>query len=91
MSSPYSVHRPSRSRGDAVRLFCLECVGSSLQGGAEYAAVRDCPCALTCSLYPYRFGTDPKHRRSVSEATLKALTTNREKRARTRGQREDGD
>ena len=23
MSPPYSVHRPSKNRGDAVRLFCI--------------------------------------------------------------------
>jgi hypothetical protein len=59
MSRPYSVHRPSKNRGDAVRLFCLECMGASVDPGFEsrpFKDVRECPCALTCSLWPFRSG-----------------------------------
>jgi hypothetical protein len=86
MSTPYSVHRPARNMGDAIRLFCLECMGSSVEFGREDAAVRQCPSETTCSLFPYRFGRDPTHKRKVSENTLKALARSREDRARTRGE-----
>jgi hypothetical protein len=88
--SNYSIHRPSRSPLDAVRLFCLECMGSSIEFGAECAAVRDCPSEKTCSLWSYRLGTNPKHKKKVAAASLEALATSRENRARTRRQAEDG-
>ncbi len=69
---PYSVHRPSRGPLDAVRLFCLECMGSSLEFGREDAAVRDCPCGEMCSLYPYRFGKNPRHSRASARTVEKA-------------------
>jgi hypothetical protein len=88
--STYSTHRSARNPVDAIRLFCLECMGSSEEFGAEYAAVRGCPSAQTCSLFAYRFGTNPKHKKKVSEGSLKALATSREKRATAR-QRADDD
>jgi hypothetical protein len=39
------------SRGEAIRAFCLSCVGTALE-------VRLCECAA-CPLYPFRLGTDP--------------------------------
>jgi hypothetical protein len=70
MSAPYSAHRQPKNMGDAVRLFCLECQGaheaySDSDGHPvpeyrPFTAVRDCPSASTCSLWPYRFGKDPK-------------------------------
>jgi len=42
-----------------VRLFCMECMGASTDPGFEarpYKEVRECSCALTCSLWPYRLG-----------------------------------
>ena len=86
MSRPYSVHRPARSTGDAIRLFCLECQGSSEEFGREDAAVKNCPSAETCSLYPYRFGKDPNRRPKTAEGSLKALAAAREKRSRTRSE-----
>lgn len=59
MSAPYSAHRPSKNRGDAVRLFCMECMGASVDIGFEtrpFKEVRECSCANTCSLWPYRLG-----------------------------------
>ena len=59
MSRPYSVCRPSKNRGDAVRLFCMECMGACVDSRYEsrpYREVRECPCAFTCSLWPYRLG-----------------------------------
>lgn len=59
MSASYSVHRLSKNRGDAVRLFCMECMGASIDAGYEcrpWREVRECPCAATCSLWPYRLG-----------------------------------
>lgn len=59
MSEPYSVQRPSKSRGDAVRLFCMECMGASVDPGFEcrpWKEVRACPNAQTCALWPYRLG-----------------------------------
>lgn len=59
MTSPYSVHRPSKNRGDAVRLFCMECMGASVDPGFDcrpWKEVRECPCSQTCSLWPYRSG-----------------------------------
>lgn len=44
----------------AIRKHCLECCGGS------WAEVRDCTPMITpsgerrCTLYPYRFGSDPK-------------------------------
>ncbi len=64
--SSYSVHRPSRSPLDAIRLFCLECCGSSVEFGPEYAEVRDCPCKNSCSLWPYRFSKNPKHAQATT-------------------------
>lgn len=64
--SSYSTHRPSRGPVDAIRLFCLECMGSSLEFGREDGAVRDCPSERTCSLWPYRFGKNPKHARATA-------------------------
>ncbi len=69
---PYSVHRPAKSPVDAIRLFCLECCGSSLDFGREDAAVRDCPCGEMCSLYPYRFGKNPRHSRASARTVEKA-------------------
>jgi len=63
--SSYSTHRPARSIGDAVRLFCLECTGSMVntdRDGNEtihyrtFTEVKECPSERTCSLWPYRFG-----------------------------------
>ncbi len=57
MSEHYSTHRPSRNRSDAVRLFCVECMGASVEPGFErrpHREVRECPDAHTCSLWPYR-------------------------------------
>ena len=39
------------SRGDAIRLKCLDCAGS-------FAEVRRCECA-GCPLWLFRMGTDP--------------------------------
>jgi hypothetical protein len=68
--SHYSVHRPSRTPVDAIRLYCLECMGSSVEFGAEYAAVRDCPCESTCSLWRFRTGKNPKRRRDTTTGAL---------------------
>lgn len=57
--SAYSAHRPSRNRFDAVHLFCMECQGASVDVGYEcrsWREVRECPCAQSCSLWPYRLG-----------------------------------
>lgn len=70
---PYSVHRPAKSPVDAIRLFCLECCGSSLEFGREDAAVRDCPNEHNCSLWPYRFGKNPRHSRASAATVEKAL------------------
>jgi len=87
MSRPYSVHRPSKNRGDAIRLFCMECMGASVDPGFEnlpYKAVKECPSEQACSLWPYRFGTDPKIKRKVSENSMKALAAYGAERSRTR-------
>jgi len=86
LHTPYSMHRPARNMADAVRLFCLECMGSTTEFGQANAAVRDCPCTETCSLWPYRLGKDPKRRRSskVSPNSLEALSNIREKRSESR-------
>jgi len=65
-------------------------MGSSVEFGAEYAAVRHCPGEVTCSLFLYRFGTNPKNKKKVSEASLKALASSREKRAEARHEAENG-
>lgn len=67
MSKPYSVHRKARNMGDAVRLFCLECQGSSEEFGNEFAAVRNCPDEDMCSLWPYRFGKSPRRSESAKK------------------------
>jgi len=38
------------SRSSAVQLFCLQCMGGSLND------VRDCFAQLSCELWPYRVG-----------------------------------
>jgi len=81
MSQPYSTHRKARNPVDAIRLFCLECCGSSLKFGAEYAGVRDCPNENMCSLWPYRFGKNPK--RSESFKKLHAERRVRQEHAST--------
>ncbi len=67
-TTPYSVHRPARNMGAAIRQFCLECQGSYVETDVdgrvltnhrEVAGVRDCPSEHTCSLWRYRFGKDP--------------------------------
>jgi hypothetical protein len=78
----YSAHRPARSIGDAVRLFCLECCGSSIEydkRGEEikhyraYDAVRDCPSERSCSLWKYRFGKNPDRKPSNPGGNPEAL------------------
>ena len=60
MSKPYSAHRPAKNSVDAIRLFCLECMGSSVDPPHRADGdVRDCPSETGCSLWPYRFGKDP--------------------------------
>jgi hypothetical protein len=69
-SEPYSVHRPSRSPLDAIKLLCRECQGAYREIGAdgqvvdhrESQGVRDCPSEHTCSLWKYRFGKDPSRK-----------------------------
>jgi len=60
---PYCTHQSARSPLHAIRLFCLECMGSGFdQDGREHraiAAVRDCPCEGQCSLWKYRLGRNP--------------------------------
>lgn len=84
MSRQYSAHRQARSMGDAIRLFCLECMGSVYDGEVhkrEVLAVKECPSEHTCSLWRYRFGKNPAHKRNVSEASLEALIRSRENRS----------
>lgn len=76
----------------AIREQCLTCMGAH-DGFTDVFGkwcpphrpvklVRECPDA-NCGLYAFRFGTDPYRRRSVSENSLKALDSAREKRVRT--------
>ncbi len=62
----------SSIRTDDRRHFGRECQGSSLEHGREDAAVRDCPSAHTCSLYPYRLGRNPRHARASKRTIEKA-------------------
>lgn len=70
----------------AIRAFCLDCVGGSVQ------EVRLCP-AKKCALYPYRFGKNPfKPKREYSEeerakmaerlAKARSLSADKEKAAK---------
>lgn len=82
MRELYSAHRPAKNMGDAVRLFCLECMGSGVDH-REFSAVRECPCEGTCSLWPYRFGKSPRRSRKrgvgiTSGDSQKPLTAGRE-------------
>jgi hypothetical protein len=84
MSVPYSAHRPARTPVDAIRLFCLECCGSSLEFGAEYAAVRDCSMEGRCSLWRYRTGRNPKRKTAVAAEALKTAFPGGNNASRTR-------
>lgn len=54
------------SRGKAIRAKCLDCCGGN---SAEVAR-----CHITgCSLWPFRFGTNPFSDRTASPASLAAL------------------
>jgi len=49
---------------DAMRKFCLECVGG---GGRKEASklVRECP-ATKCPLHPFRLGKNPYHKLNLT-------------------------
>jgi len=56
--SAYSTHRTARGPIDAIRLFCLECQGSTPEH-REVEGVKNCPSEYTCSLWRYRLGHNP--------------------------------
>mgnify|MGYP001186249275 CR=1 FL=1 len=70
MNKPYSVHRPAKNMGDAIRLFCRECCGGhegsidnhgiEVSPSPGFAEVERCSCEFSCSLWKYRKGKDPK-------------------------------
>jgi hypothetical protein len=78
---PYSVHRPARNMGDAIRLFCRECMGAHLAGldsrgetipnHPAYEEVRRCPAEHACSLWRYRLGIDPKKSQTRRDRTAR--------------------
>jgi hypothetical protein len=77
MPVPYSAHRPARNMGDAVRLFCLECMGAhdafTDRQGDEVPAYRPfksvaaCPAVHSCGLWPYRSGKDPRRQAAAKK------------------------
>lgn len=87
MSRCYSVHRPARSMGDAIKLFCRECQGGSepfidsfgkqVENHPAYNEVRDCPCENSCSLWRYRFGKNPDRKASNPKGNPEALAQHR--------------
>ncbi len=64
----YGIKRKPKNMGQAIRFFCLECMGgydeytdergNTVPGYLPHGTVRDCP-DHNCPLYPYRFGKDP--------------------------------
>lgn len=84
----------------AIRSQCLSCMGGHEDGYTDtrgkwcppyrpVGLVRDCP-SKDCSLYPFRFGTDPRRKPKTAAASLEALAAARKKRAKTRSEVEDG-
>jgi len=73
----YGIVRKPKNMGQAVRFFCLECMGGHdeyvdahgnlEEGYLPFALVRDCP-DLKCQLREYRFGKSPSR-----SATAKKL------------------
>ena len=47
----------------AIRAKCLDCCGGSV------AEVKRCPCA-DCSLYPYRFGKNPRRSGVINKGSF---------------------
>lgn len=59
----YGIKRKPKNMGQAVRFFCLECMGGYDACGTEkgympFGLVSECP-DHACQLYTYRFGKDP--------------------------------
>lgn len=59
----YGIKRKPKNMGQAVRFFCLECMGGYDARGTEegympFGLVSECP-DHACQLYTYRFGKDP--------------------------------
>lgn len=76
----------------AIRLHCLECVGShpsftdvdgeEVPAKKEFAAVRDCPCTR-CKLWHYRFGKNPRRKPASKKQREHARTLSKRRSSGT--------
>lgn len=65
----YSIKAKAKSKGQAIRFNCLECMGghdgykdqrgNKVESYRPHALVAACT-ATACHLWPYRFGRDPE-------------------------------
>jgi hypothetical protein len=77
----YGITRKPKNMGQAIRFFCLECVGSydeykdvrgkTIPSYMANGTVNECP-DLNCHLRPYRFGKRPSKPGKNTEIVLEA-------------------
>ena len=77
----YGIARKPKNMGQAIRFFCLECMGGHdafvdpkgtiWEAYMPYGAVKNC-CDLKCHLFEYRFGKRPVRSAKSTEGVLRA-------------------
>ena len=61
--------KKQKSPVKAIREFCIECMGGQESEG-HIKRINDCG-SPDCSLYDFRFGTNPHHKQNLTDAQRK--------------------
>jgi hypothetical protein len=56
----------------AIREHCIECIGGRDNNPSHTKLIADCP-SPDCSLFAFRFGKNPYHRRNLTNEQRKSL------------------